>query len=79
VNASDARAMQALGRILRMWSLIKLIPVRDLLPLQLPLLKLLSSRPELSEDELVVLGLKNLYSTRSGSRESKVEPSRRQA
>jgi hypothetical protein len=63
VNASDARIMRALGRTLRVWSLIKLIPVRELLPLQPPLLKLLSARPASTEDEMVALGLKHLYSS----------------
>jgi len=55
--------MRALGRILRTWSLIKSVPLRSLLPLQAPLLQLLSTRPNLSEDQLVVLGLKHLYSS----------------
>ena len=54
--------MRALGRILRTWSLIKSVPLRSILPLQAPLLQLLSTRPDLSEDRLVVLGLKHLYS-----------------
>jgi hypothetical protein len=55
--------MRALGRVLRTWSLIKSVPLRSLLPLQAPLLQLLSTRPNLPEDQLVVLGLKHLYSS----------------
>jgi hypothetical protein len=54
--------MRALGRVLRTWSLIKSVPLRSILQLQAPLLQLLSTRPDLSEDRLVVLGLKYLYS-----------------
>jgi hypothetical protein len=54
--------MRALGRVLRTWSLIKSVPLRSILQLQAPLLQLLSTRPDLAEDQLVVLGLKHLYS-----------------
>jgi len=54
--------MRALGRVLRTWSLIKSVPLRSILQLQAPLLQLLSTRSDLSEDQLVVLGLKHLYS-----------------
>ena len=55
--------MRALGRVLRTWSLIKSVPLRSILPLQAPLLQLLSTRSDLPEDQLVVLGLKHLYSS----------------
>jgi hypothetical protein len=64
VTVAEDRVMRALGRILRTWSLIKLMPMRDILPLQKPLLKLLSTRSDLSEDQLVALGLKQLYADR---------------
>lgn len=57
--------MRALGRVLRTWSLIKFVPMSAILPLQAPLLRLLSARPDLSEDQLVALGLKQLYSSRT--------------
>jgi hypothetical protein len=62
VSASEERDMRASGRVLRTWSLIKSVPLRSILRLQAPLLQLLSTRPDLSEDQLVVLGLKHLYS-----------------
>src|SRR5262245_43030473 len=55
--------MRALGRVLRTWSLIKSVPLCSILPLQAPLLQLLSTRRDLPEDQLVVLGLKHLYSS----------------
>jgi len=64
VNTSDDRVMRALGRILRTWSLIQMMPTERVALLQSPLLELLSNRPDLNENELVVLGIKHLYSTR---------------
>jgi hypothetical protein len=63
VSASEERVMRALGRVLRTWSLIKSVPLCSILPLQAPLLQLLSTRSNLPEDQLVVLGLKHLYSS----------------
>lgn len=71
VSASDEKIMRALGRILRTWSLIKFVPMRSILPLQAPLLRLLSARPDLSEDQLVALGIKHLYSSRNISKRGK--------
>ena len=71
VSASDEKTMRALGRVLRTWSLIKFVPMRAILPLQAPLLRLLSARPDLSEDQLVALGLKQLYSSRNASKADK--------
>ena len=71
MSASDEKIMRALGRILRTWSLIKFVPMRSVLPLQAPLLRLLSTRPDLSEDQLVALGIKRLYSSRNTSKHSK--------
>jgi hypothetical protein len=61
--------MQALGRIMRTWSLITMVPVRHLLPLQSPLLAVLAGKPDLTENELVVLGLKYLHTEKSGSKD----------
>jgi hypothetical protein len=66
VNTSNDRVMRALGRILRTWSLIQMMPTERVMLLQSPLLELLSSRPDLNENELVVLGIKHLYATRRG-------------
>lgn len=64
MNTSDDRVMRALGRILRTWSLIRMMPTERVARLQSPLLELLSKRPDLNEDELVVIGIKHLYTTR---------------
>ena len=61
MEPSEDRAMRALGRTLRMWSLIRMLPVRRLLPLQSPLLKLFATQADLTEDQLVKLGLKHLH------------------
>jgi hypothetical protein len=45
--------------------------MRSILPLQAPLLRLLSTRPDLSEDQLVALGIKRLYSSRNISKRGK--------
>ena len=71
MSASDEKTMRALGRVLRTWSLIKFVPMRAILPHQAPLLRLLSARPDLSEDQLVALGLKQLYSIRNASEADK--------
>lgn len=71
MSTSDDRVMRALGRILRTWSLIQMMPTERVALLQSPLLELLSKRPDLNENELVVVGLKHLYATRrSGDVES---------
>lgn len=64
MNTSDDRVMRALGRILRTWSLIQMMPTERVALLQSPLLELLSNRPDLNENELVVLGIKHLYTAR---------------
>jgi hypothetical protein len=69
MSSHDARVMQALGRIMRTWSLITMTPVRHLLPLQSRLLAMLTGQRDLTENELVVLGLKHLHATRHGSKE----------
>lgn len=64
MSSHDARVMQALGRIMRTWSLITMTPVRHLLPLQSRLLAMLTGQRDLTENELVVLGLKYLHATK---------------
>lgn len=68
VTADEDRTMRALGRTLRMWSLITLWPVARLLPLQKPLLKLFNDHPNCTEDELLKLGLKYLHSAHPGKK-----------
>jgi hypothetical protein len=68
LNAREERAMLALGRTLRMWSLINMLPIASLLPLQPALLHLFTTHPDSTEDELVKLGLKHLYKKRHLSR-----------
>ena len=71
MNTSDNRVHAAANRILRTWSLIKMVPDHQLSPLRAPLLDTLCEESHLTEDELVVIGLKYLHRTdkaRSGDR-----------
>jgi hypothetical protein len=60
------RLRAAIDRILRTWSLIKMVPERELAALRPSLLETLAQEHHLSEDELVILGLKYLHQRRSG-------------
>jgi len=71
MGTSDNRVHAAANRILRTWSLIKMVPDHQLSPLRAPLLDTLCEESHLTEDELVVIGLKYLHRTdnaRSGDR-----------
>ena len=71
MNTFDNRVHAAANRILRTWSLIKMVPDHQLSPLRAPLLDTLCEESHLTEDELVVIGLKYLHRTdkaRSGDR-----------
>jgi hypothetical protein len=57
----------AINRILRTWSLIKMVPEHRLSTLRPPLLEKLSEQSHMTEDELVVLGLKYLHQERRGA------------
>jgi hypothetical protein len=61
--SSEERLEFAVDRILRIWSMIKQVPEPDLLELRATLLADLSPQQDLSENELVVAGLKILYGT----------------
>ena len=71
MGTSDNRVHAAANRILRTWSLIKMVPDHQLSPLRAPLLDTLCEESHLTEDDLVVIGLKYLHRTdkaRSGDR-----------
>ena len=71
MNASDNRVHAAANRILRTWSLIKMVPDHQLSPLRPSLVDALYEESHLTEDELVILGLKHLHrmdKARSGGR-----------
>jgi hypothetical protein len=61
MGASDDRIHAAVNRILRTWSLIKMVPEDQLSQLRSSLVDVLSEESHLTEDELVVLGLKYLH------------------
>jgi len=71
MGTSDNRVHATANRILRTWSLIKMVPDHQLSPLRARLLDTLCEESHLTEDELVVIGLKYLHRTdkaRSGDR-----------
>jgi hypothetical protein len=61
MGTSDNRVHAAANRILRTWSLIKMVPDHQLSPLRPSLVDTLYEESHLTEDELVVLGLKHLH------------------
>jgi hypothetical protein len=67
MSTSEDRLHAAINRILRTWSLIKMVPEHRLSVLRPSLLEALSEQGHLTEDELVVLGLKHLYQAGHGT------------
>jgi hypothetical protein len=63
MSAFEDRRDAAIDRILRIWSLIKLVPEHRLSMLRPSLAEMLSEQPQSTENELVVLGLKHLHHT----------------
>jgi hypothetical protein len=61
MEISDDRLHAAVNRILRTWSLIKMVPEHRLSRVRSLLMEMLSEHSHLTEDELVVLGLKYLH------------------
>ena len=61
--SSEARVRGAVDRIMRTWSLIKLVPEQSSSGTRSSVTKLLLEHPHLTEDELVVVGLKHLFQT----------------
>jgi hypothetical protein len=61
MGMSDDRVHAAVNRILRTWSLIKMVPEHQLSELRSSLMNMLCSEVHLTEDEMVVLGLKYLH------------------
>jgi hypothetical protein len=63
----EDRLNAAVNRILRTWSLIKMVPEHRLSALRPSLLEKLSEQSHKTEDELVVLGLKYLHQEGRGA------------
>ena len=61
--SSEVRVRDAVDRIMRTWSLIKLVPEQSSSGTRSSVTKLLQEHPHLTEDELVAVGLKHLYQT----------------
>jgi len=61
--SSEARVRDAVDRIMRTWSLIKLVPEQSSSGTRSSVTKLLLEHPHLTEDELVAVGLKHLHQT----------------
>src|SRR5262252_4448508 len=61
--SSEARVRDAVDRIMRTWSLIKLVPEQSSSGTRSSVTKLLLEHPHLTEHELVVVGLKHLHQT----------------
>jgi hypothetical protein len=62
----EDRLNAAINRILRTWSLIKMVPEHRLSTLRPSLMQRLSEQSHMTEDELVVVGLKYLHQERRG-------------
>lgn len=61
METSNDRVHAAVNRILRTRSLIKMVPEHRLSRLRSSLQDMLSENSHLTEDELVILGLKHLH------------------
>ena len=61
--SSEVRVRAAVDRIMRTWSLIKLVPEQSSSGTRSSVTKLLLEHPHLTEDELVAVGLKHLHQT----------------
>ena len=61
--SSEVRLPAAVDRIMRTWSLIKLVSEQSSCGTRSSVTKLLLEHPHLTEDELVVVGLKHLHQT----------------
>ena len=61
--SSEVRVRDAVDRIMRTWSLIKLMPEKSSSGARSSVTKLLLEHPDLTEDELVAVGLKHLHQT----------------
>ena len=61
--SSEVCVRDAVHRIMRTWSLIKLVPERSSSGTRASVTKLLLEHPNLTEDELVAVGLKHLHQT----------------
>ena len=69
--SSEARVRGAVDRIMRTWSLIKLVPEQSSFGTRSSVTKLLLEHPYLTEDELVAVGLKHLHQTDGPKKQQK--------
>jgi len=67
MGMSNDRVHAAVDRILRTWSLIKMVPEHQLSEVRSSLMNVLCSEAHLTEDEMVVLGLKYLHRGAQGT------------
>jgi hypothetical protein len=61
--SSEVRVRDAVDRIVRTWSLIKMVPEQSISGTRSSVTTLLLEHLRLTEDELVAVGLKHLYQT----------------
>ena len=61
MTSSEVRVRCAVDRVMRTWSLIKMVREKDISDTRCSIATLLLERAHLAEDELVVVGFKHLY------------------
>ena len=74
--SSEVRVRDSVDRIMRTWSLIKLVLEQSGSGTRSSVTKLLLEHPHLTEDELVVIGLKHLYQTDAPKKQQERETSK---
>ena len=74
--SSEVRVRDAVDRIMRTWSLIKLVPEQSCSGTRSSVTKLLLEHPHLTEDELVAVGLKHLHQTDAPKKQQERETSK---
>ena len=67
MNSSHAKLEPVIDRIMRTWSLIRMVPERHLLEARSSVSALIEENSELSENELLVIGFKHLHQSQNGS------------
>ena len=71
--STEVRVRDAVDRIMRIWSLIKLVPEQSSSGTLSSVTKLLLEHPHLTEDELVAVGLKHLHQTDGPKKQQKCD------
>ena len=77
--SSEVRVRDAVDRIMRTWSLIKLVSEQSSCGTRSSVTKLLLAHPHLTENELVVVGLKYLHQTDDPKKQQEREGQRSHA